>query len=324
MYALYQGIKNGLSGHNYDVDEAKEIPYGLQFLIKGEASGMLRIYSNKKKRLKVDCSQLKGNIPAVEAILMSASALKSEDSGRGKAAPLSLGKKTEPADGSFDLGYPIIGSDESGKGDYFGPLVSAAVYVDEESAAWMEALGVKDSKKITDAKALELAAKIRKTCDGKYAVIEISPLKYNGLYRQLKKEGKNLNSLLAWGHAKAIEEILRQTDCQLAIADKFADEKYILGKLQEKGKKIQLIQRPRAEENIAVAAASILARERFLLKLKQLSDECGVHLPKGASARVIEAAETLMRQQGKEGLAKVAKLHFKTTLQLSGMNAEQD
>ena len=84
---------------------------------------------------------------------------------------------------------------------------------------------------------------------------------------------KNLNTLLAWGHAKAIEELLSKVECNTAIADQFADERFILSKLQEKGKKLNLIQMHKAEENIAVAAASILARARFLQKLSKLSSE---------------------------------------------------
>ena len=137
--------------------------------------------------------------------------------------------------------------------------------------------------------------------------------KYNDLYEQFKKEKKNLNTLLAWGHAKAIEEILSKVDCKVAIADQFADESFILGKLQEKGKKLKLIQMNKAEQNIAVAAASIPARARFLEKLSKLSNEYKIDLPKGSSQTVIEKAKKVVDMYGKEILRKVAKLHFKTT-----------
>ncbi|GAG59388.1 unnamed protein product, partial [marine sediment metagenome] len=202
------------------------------------------------------------------------------------------------------------------KGDYFGPLVSAGVYVDERSAKDLIECGVKDSKKLSDSKNLELAREVTKICKGHFAIIEISPEKYNDLYEQFKKEKKNLNTLLAWGHAKAIEEILSKIDCKVAIADQFADENFILGKLQEKGKKLKLIQVHKAEQNIAVAAASILSRARFLEKLLKLSDEYKIGLPKGASWTVIENAKKFVNMYGKETLRKVAKLHFKTTAEV--------
>ena len=136
------------------------------------------------------------------------------------------------------------------------------------------------------------------------------------MYEQFRKEKKNLNTLLAWGHAKAMEEILSKVDCKVAIADQFADERFILSKLQEKGRSLQLIQMPKAEQNVAVAAASILARARFLQKLSKLSNEYQVRLPKGASQSVIEIAQKFVDMHGRESLRKVAKLHFKTTKQV--------
>ncbi|MBI4691388.1 MAG: ribonuclease HIII [Nitrospirae bacterium] len=208
---------------------------------------------------------------------------------------------------------PIIGTDESGKGDYFGPLVSAAVYVDEHSAKLLELEGVKDSKKLNDKKNVKLAEKIMTICKNRYSIIEISPEKYNDLYDRFVGEKKNLNNLLAWGHAKAIEELLGKVECNNAMADQFADERYILSKLQEKGRKLNLIQMHRAEENIAVAAASILARARFLQKLSKLSSEYGIELPKGASINVINTAKRIIAGHGKDALRKIAKVHFKTT-----------
>lgn len=223
---------------------------------------------------------------------------------------------TKSAKPGAALGFPIIGTDESGKGDYFGPLVSAGVYVDERSAKELTACGVTDSKNLTDSRNLELAERVARISNGRFAIIEVSPEKYNDLYEQFKKEKKNLNTLLAWGHAKAMEEILSKVDCKVAIADQFADERFILSKLQEKGKSLQLIQMPKAEQNIAVAAASVMARARFLEKLSKLSNEYQIKLPKGASQTVIEIAKEFVDMHGRESLRKVAKLHFKTTLQV--------
>jgi ribonuclease HIII len=200
-----------------------------------------------------------------------------------------------------------IGTDESGKGDYFGPLVVAGVFVNEETKQRLIELGVKDSKKLSDAKIRELAMKIKSTC--KYSIVPIGPEKYNELYDQIG----NLNKLLAWGHARAIENILEDTDCENALTDQFGDEKFVLNALLKKGKKIKLVQRPRAEEDVGVAAASILARDEFLRKLHKLSQYHRLNLPKGASQQVVIAAREIIRRKGEEELKKIAKLHFKTT-----------
>ena len=298
---VYENIKSILKVDNINVSDYKLIDYGLQFTVSIlDWSGIIRIYQNKKGVLKIDFSQLKGGVNAIKIQTLI------------KDKEISSDLKKSSKKGAA-LGLPIIGTDESGKGDYFGPLVSAGVYVDEQSAKDLVAFGVKDSKNLTDSKNLELAQEVTKICKGHFAIIEISPEKYNDLYEQFKKEKKNLNTLLAWGHAKAIEEILSKIDCKVAIADQFADESFILGKLQEKGKRIKLIQMHKAEQNIAVAAASILSRARFLEKLSKLSDEYKIDLPKGASWTVIENAKKFVDMYGKESLRKVAKLHFKTT-----------
>jgi ribonuclease HIII len=304
IFNVYQNIKSTLQAENIKISDYKLIDYGLQFTVSIlDWSGLIRIYQNKKGVLKIDCSQLKGG----------ASATKIQTLIEGKRISSDLKNSNKK---NFELGFPIIGTDESGKGDYFGPLVSAAVYVDEKSAKNLIAYGVRDSKKLTDNKAFELAQEIAKICKGHFAIIEISPVRYNDLYKQFKIEGKNLNSLLAWGHAKAIEEILSNVSCKVAIADQFADERFIQSKLQEKGKRIKLIQMHKAEQHIAVAAASILARARFLEKLSKLSNEYKIDLPKGASQKVIENGKKFVDMHGKDALGKVAKLHFKTTTEV--------
>jgi len=299
----YENIRSILEDENFDVSGYKEIDYGLQFPVSTLSwSGVIRIYQNKKGILKVDYSQLRGG-PTLEIQRLI----------EGRRMSTESAESAKPGAG---LNFPIIGTDESGKGDYFGPLVSAGVYVDERSAKELTVCGVTDSKNLTDSRNLELAKRVAKISNGRFAIIEISPKKYNDLYEQFKKEKKTLNTLLAWGHAKAMEEILSKVDCKVAIADQFADERFILSKLQEKGKSLQLIQMPKAEQNVAVAAASVLARARFLEKLDKLSNEFKIQLPKGASQMVIEVGRKLVDIHGKESLRKVAKLHFKTTKQI--------
>jgi ribonuclease HIII len=201
-----------------------------------------------------------------------------------------------------------IGIDESGKGDYFGPLVIAAVFVDARTQGELKLMEVRDSKKISDGRVLELAPDIRSICP--HSIIAIGPKKYNELYIKIK----NLNRLLAWGHAKALENLLeRGVTCERAISDQFGDERLILKALQEKGRRIVLEQRTKAESDLAVAAASVLARAEFLVRLKRLSDEVGTTLPKGASPAVELTAKMIIKKHGRERLDSVAKLHFKTT-----------
>lgn len=201
-----------------------------------------------------------------------------------------------------------IGIDESGKGDYFGPLVIAAVFVDATTQGELRLMEVRDSKKLSDGRVLEMAPDIKTICP--HSVIAIGPQKYNELYAKIK----NLNRLLAWGHAKALENLLeRGVTCERAISDQFGDERLILNVLQEKGQKITLEQRPRAESDLAVAAASILARAEFLIRLKRLSSEVGTTLPKGASPAVELAAKMVVKKHGQDRLGTIAKLHFKTT-----------
>ena len=197
-----------------------------------------------------------------------------------------------------------IGVDESGKGDFFGPLVIAACYVGPEHLAELE--GVKDSKKLTDKIAITLSARIKRVCP--HSIVAIGPAKYNELYEKFR----NLNKLLAWGHARAIENTLEQAPCDLVISDQFADPAGLKRQLFEKGKQINLVSQVRAESDIAVAAASILARAEFLNRLERLGQEAGLPLPKGASPQVIAAGRALVKMKGPEALTGVAKLHFKT------------
>ena len=298
--AFYE-FKNNLISKSFQVSNIKEIDYGLQFLIyKSGISGTIRIYFNKKTGIKFDFSQIKDETLKLQVCDIVGN--------NNEISHLDL--KNAFSDEEF---IPIIGTDESGKGDYFGPLVVAGVYVNEKTKPLLDRIGVRDSKKISDKKILQLAESIKTICSKQYAIIEISPEKYNKLYYVFKKENKNLNTLLAWGHAKAIEETLEKVDCDNVLSDKFADENIILSKLQEKGKKINLRQEHKAESNIAVAAASILARAMFLQRLRKLSQEYNIVLLKGASDLVIEQAKYIVNKFGQDSLKKIAKIHFKTT-----------
>ena len=200
-----------------------------------------------------------------------------------------------------------IGTDESGKGDYFGPLVTAGVFLPEGQDVVMQELGVRDSKKISDKRVREIAENIK--TGYKHSIVAIGPEKYNDLYSKFR----NLNRLLAWAHSRVIENILEEVPCSLAITDQFGDKAFVLNALMKKGRNIELIQKTHAEEDMAVAAASILARAEFLKRLFFLSKEIGLDLPKGSSSRSDDAGLELVKRDGPQVLNVVAKTHFKIT-----------
>ena len=201
---------------------------------------------------------------------------------------------------------PHIGTDESGKGDFFGPLVIAGVLVDERAAKIFTDLGIKDSKKLSDKKMLAMAVEIKKNAP--HSVIAISNGKYNELYSNIK----NLNKLLAWGHARAIENILNSSSCEYVLSDKFGDESLIKNALMKNGQSIRLEQMVRAESDIAVAAASVLARATFVQKMQDMENNYGLKFPKGCSGLVKTAASEFIQKYGKDRLHEVCKTHFKT------------
>jgi ribonuclease HIII len=222
---------------------------------------------------------------------------------------------------SAELGYedvlnpeavaPHMGVDESGKGDFFGPIVAAGVYIDPSLAEAMREMNVRDSKNITsDLKAVHMGRDLRKLLGRRYSVVKIGPEAYNRLYAKMR----NVNTLLGWAHARAIENLLEIVpDCPRAISDKFGREDQIQRSLMQKGRRIELVQRHRAESDLAVAAASIIARESFLLSLKDMREKYKLKFPKGASSGVKEVALELIRKNGPKVLLETAKCHFKTT-----------
>jgi ribonuclease HIII len=227
--------------------------------------------------------------------------------------------------GEAKLGYEEVyapemfeahfGVDESGKGDFFGPLVISGVYVDRGIARKLLDAGVQDSKRIgSDARIRTLGQIIRKTAGGLIETVLIGPERYNELYEKFG----NLNSLLGWGHARVIENLLaRKPDCPRALSDQFADARVIKQSLLQHGRKIDIQQRPKAESDIAVAAASILARETFIGWLERRGKELGLRLERGVSASVKETAKKLVEKSGPRRLREVAKVHFRTAHEIA-------
>lgn len=297
-YQYYDEIKQVLENASCTVEEYREINSGLQFNVTIEGSkSLIRVYESKKG-IRADLSQIKDE----KSLVYISKCIRGSIDFNHEVKEVVKSANRDPDE--------LIGTDESGKGDYFGPLVIAGVYVNLETGRQLKEIGVDDSKKLSDKQIASMALKIKELCP--FSIVTIGNEKYNELYMKIK----NLNRLLAWGHARAIENVLARVDCGYALSDQFGDPELIKNALMDKGKNIKLQQRPRAEENIAVAAASILARNEYVTRLKQLGDIFEMEFPKGASSTVISAAGEFVKRHGREKLSNAAKLHFKTTEQI--------
>ena len=299
---FYKRLTAALKSQGAYVEDRRDFRYFIQFVVR--ASGgqcMVKIYQGKKgthAQILNDVGN-SGNI-VLGAIEMMMGEL-----------PFSAAEKPKSSiPGGHALAHPLIGTDESGKGDFFGPLVVAAVYLKPEKARELAAAGVRDCKTLSDKAVLARAGHIQKITA--YSVVVLRPREYNIRYEE---EG-NLNRILASCHARAIEDVLEKVDCDHVLTDQFGNKRLVENALLKKGRRVILEQRPRAEENIAVAAASVLARAKFLDALRELSDEYGTNFPKGASAQVDEVARGFARAFGKSELRKVAKMHFRNARKL--------
>lgn len=219
-----------------------------------------------------------------------------------------------------DLLLPRVGVDESGKGDLFGPLCVAAVYVNESVIRAWENSGIRDSKRVSsDNRVIELAQTIRATPGCKFNVVRIG----NAAYNKLRRKMGSVNEILAWGHARAIENLLQGGDLTpppvKIISDQFAANPATLGQaLMKLGRQVELVQRHKAESDLAVAAASILAREAFILGLKRMEKLYGMVFPKGASTSADEALKEFVKRHGAARAEHVAKMHFRNASRIVG------
>jgi ribonuclease HIII len=206
--------------------------------------------------------------------------------------------------------FPKIGSDEVGKGDFFGPLVVCAVYIKEP--ARVSELSARDSKTISDSRVEKLGMQLVKMVE--YSLVRISPEKYNQLYQRFK----NINVILGWAHAQAIKNVLeKQKNPKIILIDKFGPEFRVKKHFDDPGISEKMIFLNRAEQDTAVAVASIIARYTFLKEMGKLSSECGQKLPLGAGERVDMAAKELAAKIGLQNLSKYVKVHFKNYLRLT-------
>ncbi len=302
--ALVTAIQEKLKVLIPDSMVRKPINYGEQLtIIKGTQKIMLSIYNGKKGHKYVWGGSLCPLREEAQAVVTKFLEGATGQSGQG-TAQLTLLQNLP------DFDYLWAGSDESGKGDFFGPLVVAAVMVNKEIAQKLTAWGVRDSKELTDKKIMDLADKIV-TCAPLHAVLALTPEMYNLRYEQLHSVRQNLNNLLAQGHINALKQVLNKNkNCRFALVDRFTLHNNIGEELQKLFPYLTVVQQPKAEADIAVAAASILARAKFVEIMGRLSEEAKRELPKGGGAQATKCAQEIAETQGLVSLNKLVKKHF--------------
>jgi ribonuclease HIII len=226
--------------------------------------------------------------------------------------------------GAAKLGYDEVlhpdwfeshaGLDESGKGDFFGPVVAATVIADKSAIeAWIKA-GVKDSKRLAEMQIIKLDQIIRETHG---VVVETCLCHTMKRYNELMgRPGANLNRLLAWQHATALSAALQRKRVPWGLLDQFSKSPLTQRELARKGVEFDLRMRTKAEEDPVVAAASIVARAEFQRQMHALSKRFGARLQKGASSLVKEQAMQIIEKFGVQSLGDFAKLHFRTAYEV--------
>jgi ribonuclease HIII len=208
---------------------------------------------------------------------------------------------------------PHAGLDESGKGDLFGPVVTACVIADGDMVrSWMEA-GIRDSKTITDGVILKMAKQIASTKGVVVKTAFTGMLKYNELYG---KFGDNLNKLLAWLHGRALNDALELRKPEWGLLDQFTKQPLVQKYVEGTGFDLQM--RTKAEEDPVVAAASIIARATWLEQMKKLEEHAGCSIPKGSGTQAKEVASKLFEKFGEARMGEFCKLHFKTAYEAMG------
>lgn len=271
-----------------DVSFYKEIAYGIQFSVMDNT---IRIFKSKKKGITLDLSQCRDENTASKV---------------NEVYEKTLGKSENLKSVSYPfVTPPLVGSDEVGKGDFFAPIIVCAVYLDKEQYDRLYEIGVRDSKDLSDKRIKELAAKIKEVTKN-YSIIKVSQKKYNEMYH----ETNNINIILAHAHSAAISHTYEKHEFKNVLVDKFGREKIIINNLSKYDLSINF--QTKAESNIAVAAASILARDALLKVMKQMEDFYHMTFPLGANRIVISTGKIFVKKYGAKELEKVCKMHFKT------------
>jgi len=290
------------------VVEQKEISYGIQLKLKRQTDkASINIYFSEKRGISTVIGGSKDSLLNQELKM------------------LLLGEATPQKDPAMHFWHAWIGSDECGKGDYFGPLVISAFFLRREQEDEIRELGVSDSKRLRDPQIEQIARKLYLQYPGQCNCMIIGTRRYNELIADFKAQGRNLNDLLAWGHESVISGLLKKTEiCEGILVDQFSKAQKVKARLGPKHPQLKITERTGAERDAAVAAASILARYQFLLYRRDMDKRYKMKFPLGANPVVIKAANEFIKRYGRQNLDDVAKLHFKTTDQLALHKAETE
>ena len=286
-------LKRLLEASGAEISFGRDIDYGTQYRVtRGPDTVTVNVYTTGKTST--------GGKPSPLLDLLEGWRL-------NQAAETSAGREPQSVRPAGPDGTPRVGTDEAGKGDYFGPLVVAGVRVlGEEAARELRETGARDSKTLSPLAARNLARRILESVGAENAsVVVLRPREYE----VRRRAAGDINKLLAEINVQIFEEL--KAEVELFVVDEFAKtaRSYIEPRLPSG---VKLVVRPRAEDDVAVAAASVLARARYLEEMEVLSEEVGFELPRGAT-HVLGAARRVVEERGEEGLAEVAKVHFGTT-----------
>lgn len=282
-----------LKKNDYILSDEKPINYGVQlrFSKQGEIIPLNIYYSAKKGISKVIGGSPKSKLRNQLEILLRLPAT-------GETVELAHKWNT------------WIGTDESGKGDFFGPLICAGFYGERKIIPYLRQIGVDDSKKLRDNDIDKIARQLYGAYFDNIKVITMLPATYNKRYQDLKSRGKNLNDLLAWMHTRIIVDLFQQYHPQGVLIDKFTSDYKIKTALKEMAQ-IPFLNQIKSESDPFVAAASIIARFHFNNWFKKQKAERGITLIKGAGKKVDETAVDLVQKIGIKELSSLVKMHFK-------------
>ncbi|MBW6515064.1 MAG: ribonuclease HIII [Candidatus Cloacimonetes bacterium] len=271
----------------------KTIPYGVQLVFSDNNEQLpLNVYYSEKKGIS---TVIGGN-----------------DNKRIKRSLAEIIHKLNDgfSDGNIHSWQSWLGTDEAGKGDFFGALVVAGFYADQDIVDGLRKMGVKDSKLISRNMLEPIALKLYKSFKERICVVVLHPVTYNKLYLEFKGQNKKLNELMAWMHGRVILNLLEKTGENKVVVDKFTTDKKLIKTLKDLNK-IELLQVPKAEKDLAVAAASIIARYHYLESLKQIQKKYRIDFKAGSGEQSLETGVLFVQKYSLDKLQEVAKIHFK-------------
>lgn len=316
----FKGIFSRLMAENgFFTASEKVIPYGVQVVISNGVQNIpVNIYWSQKKGLTTVIGGKESDAlkPLISDILTRYMMIKDQteetkaEESRSKKSKIGEEKKSRQQKKLVHDWESWLGSDEAGKGDFFGALVVAGFHADRKIIHHLKDIGVQDSKKISKKNIETIAGKLYAAYKERIEVLILKPQTYNKLYAQFRDDNKKLNELMAWMHGRVILNLVKKREEKRAVVDKFTTDRKLISSLKDM-QNIELLHVTHAEDDIAVAAASIIARYHYLLSLKQLKKEYKVDFASGSGYQSIDRGVDFVRKYSLDKLNEVAKTHFK-------------